>query len=116
MLETQIRKLKTFTEEPLILLRRGLITANQLAMMFRLTREVASESLAKRHQFINQHKGLKMTLEEFKVKYKFAKNMDESHVRELMMFLMMFMMRLGSGDGEEAKEIMDEMMSVIRNR
>ncbi len=63
-----------------------------------------------------------MTLEEFKIKYKFAKNMDEKDIKHLMLFVTMLLlkivMRTNDDDDDEGVEafIEDAKSMLMRDR
>ena len=62
-----------------------------------------------------------MTLEQFKEKYKFEKNMDEKDIRNLMLFITMLLLKISIGgkddDDEEGVEaFLEDAKDIMRKK
>jgi hypothetical protein len=53
-----------------------------------------------------------VTLEELKIKYPFTKNMEKGDIKKLVMFILMFLMKINFGEREEAEEIIKDLSSI----
>lgn len=55
-----------------------------------------------------------MTVEEFQNKYKFAKNMDKTQIKDLLMFLVVVLLDIAM-DEKSGKSKMEEFMDDLRS-